>query len=76
MDSKTKSAEMISLGDPPEVECEDPILIEREMVWSLKPINEVKKAIAEKKNKQIGNKLELDDGTVLVLNDNLQWEKK
>ena len=51
MDSKTKSCEMISLGEPPEVECEEPILIERELVWSLKPINEIKKAIEEKKER-------------------------
>ena len=76
MDSKTKSAEIISLGEPPKVECEEPILVEREVVWSVKSPGIFQKAIAEKKNKQIGNKLELNDGTVLVLNDNLQWEKK
>ncbi len=53
MDSKTKSAEIISLGEPPEVECEEPILIERELVWSLKPIGEIKKAIAEKKKDKV-----------------------
>ena len=37
MDSKTKSAEIISLGDPPEVECEEPVSIERETVWTVKP---------------------------------------
>ena len=60
MDSKTKSAEIISLGDVPEVD--DPDFDNHVLV--------------KKKNKQIGNTLELDDGTVLVLNDKLQWEKQ
>ena len=49
MDSKTKSAEIISLGEPPEVECEEPILVEREVVWSVKAPGLIKKAIEEKK---------------------------
>tara|TARA_R110000824_G_scaffold169965_10_gene347198 strand:+ start:6676 stop:7224 length:549 start_codon:yes stop_codon:yes gene_type:complete len=85
MDSKTKSAEIISLGDPPEVECENPVSIVRETVWTVKPTLDVPEVddpdfdnhkLVKKKNKQIGNTLELDDGTVLVLNDNLQWEKQ
>jgi len=49
MDSKTKAAEAITLGALPKIECEQPILLEREVVYALKPIGELKKAIAEKK---------------------------
>ena len=52
MDSKTKSAEMISLGDPPEVECKDPIKIEREEAWAIRPINETTEENNEIKKKR------------------------